>query len=126
MLVRSVFLKFENVLFCILLLVFGSCGVSFVDSFGANNQLDSCKEQNHFNSIWHDFEFFFKNRDTKTYNNFYDNTISFASKIFYLFGFLKLINLNGKMIVKIDFFDKDSIIKNLCAKILPFIGINFF
>ena len=133
------------------LLLFGGCGVSFVDSFGMeindgkkDDDQDQQGQKQTIVSIWdihritnvdYDIICYTKGKHQgKKYLQFdysyeistSDRFVNFVSKFLYLCGFLELRDFYNEYIFETVFFGKDLNILNPFVKILHIIGPNFF
>jgi len=128
------------------LLLFGICGVSFVENFGMkindgkkDDDQDQQGQKQTIVSIWDihritNIEYYISIEKRKTCLQFdysyeistSDRFVNFVSKFLYLCGFLELRDFYNEYIFETVFFGKDLNILNPFVKILHIIGPNFF
>jgi len=115
-----VFSRFKSLL--LLLFVISSCGVNFVDSFGALPKDMLVKKTLEEGSVLYNC-YITISRKHDANKNIFDHSINFISKGLYLF---RLLALQVKDPLETTFFKKKSTIKNLFVNILTFPCYNFF
>ena len=126
-----VFSRFKSLL--LLLFVFSSCGMSFVDSFGMESPLLEKKKDDNKGksstetiSVLNDCHItFFREGDKRTVKK-YDPIVNFISQGLYVFGFWDIYYNDKDTLIPTTFFEKDATIKNLFVNILTFSCYNFF
>ena len=127
-----VFSRFKSLL--LLLFVFSSFGVNFVESFGMlSDDFDEKKDDNKGKSstetisVLHDcYITFYRSEETRTVKT-YDPIVNFISQGLYVFGFWDIYRYNDEdTLIPTTFFKKDATILNSLVNILTFQCYNFF